>query len=370
MQNLTDFFDAELAPVVRRMADRSWSSDRDPDAAADADTDADNADVRAMVWQGLVGIGALRLRLPREAGGTGASHQDLATVSEHLGKVLYQGPFLDTVTATELLRTADRPDILAAIADGASIALAVRADGAASPAVPGAMAVDGDTVDAHRCFVGFAGEANQLLVVGTTGDGEVRAALVPPDHPTVTLRRQEDVTCGELYDVRLAATPVAMWWGDADSWAQVLATARIRQAGYLVGLAQGAFDLTLEYAKEREQFGQPIGRFQAVAFRLSALAVRIDGARLLTHAAAREADEGDDPRASAAQCLAAAADVARAVATEAMQIHGAIGLTTDHDAQLYYRRVAVDALLFGSPTQLRTEALPLLVTQMAAVRPG
>jgi alkylation response protein AidB-like acyl-CoA dehydrogenase len=344
---LAGFFDADLVPVVRRMAYRPGhlSGGGEQDRA-----------VRAMVWQGLVSLGIPDL--PRSPG---AGQETIAAVAEQLGGVPYQGPLLDTVTATELLVRTGGSDLLP---PGASVAVAARGDATASLTEPAGMSIDPDaaTVTARRDFVGFAEDVDHLLVVGRTPAG-VRAALVPRDHPGVTVRRHEELGRGELYRVELAAVPVAGRLVDGDGWAAVLATARIRQAGYLVGLAQGALDLAVGYARRRHQFGQPIGRFQWIAFRLSALAAQIDAVRLLTRDAARQADRVDarsDVRFAAAQCLAAACELARSTTTEALQVHGAIGMTSDNDAQLYYRRVAVEALWLGSPTELRAEALPLL----------
>ncbi|MEV6931336.1 acyl-CoA dehydrogenase family protein [Dactylosporangium sp. NPDC051485] len=334
MNAFAEFLDAQLAPLVRRMADRP----RRPDE------DAELRDVRAVVWQGLVGIG-----LP-------AAQTDLVALAELLGSVVYQGPLLDTVTAGELLAHAGLPGL---IGRHDAAALAIRAHGTADPADLAPVAEADGRLTARRCFVGFAGEVEHLVVIGD------RLALVPREHPTVTLRRYEETGRGELFDVRFAGTPVTAWIGGGEHWRAALATARIRQAAYLVGLGQGALDLAVAYATERRQFGQPIGRFQALAFRLAELRIRIDAARLLTRAAARDADRGHDVRLAAAQSLATAAELARAVTTAAMQIHGAAGMTSDSDAQLFYRRAAIESLWLGSPTQLRAAAAPLLAARIA-----
>lgn len=343
MERLAEFFDEELTPMVRRMAYR-------PQRVTAAT--ADNQAIRAMVWQALVGPDTM------PADGTRLPQQELIAVAEQLGAVLCQGPLLDTLVAAELLRASARSALLPR---GASVALAVREDGAANPAEPANMVVDRneEVVDAHRSFVGFAADVDHLLLVGRTPAG-VRLALTPRDHPTVSLHRHEDLGRGELYRVRFSGTPVTAWLSDGKHWTDLLATARIRQAGYLVGMSQAALDLAVTYAKSRRQFGQPIGRFQWVAFRLSALTATIEAARTLARDAARDADRGVDPRFVAAQCLATAAKVAREVTTYALQVHGASGLREDNDAQLYFRRAAIEALWWGSPTQLRAEATPLL----------
>jgi alkylation response protein AidB-like acyl-CoA dehydrogenase len=348
MERLAEFFDEELTPMVRRMAYRP----RHVTAAT-----AENQAARAVMWQGLVGmIRADTTRLQR---------QELTAVAEQLGTTLYQGPLLDTLVAAELLRAADRSDLLVR---GAGLALAIRQDGAANPTRPADMLVGTgeNTIEARRSFVGFAAEVDHLLVVGRTPAG-VRLALTPRDHPTVSLHRQEELGRGELYRVQFSGTPVTDWLGDGEHWAELLATARICQAGYLVGMSQAALDLAVKYARSRRQFGQPIGRFQWVAFRLGMLTAKTAAARTLTRHAARDTDRGADPQFVAAQCLATAAEVAREVTTDALQVHGASGLREESDAQLYYRRAAIEALWWGSPTQLRTEAAPLFRARLTDV---
>ena len=248
MKRYADFFDAE--------SHSAHPADGGPAArpSAPASSAADNKEIRAMVWQGLVGLG-----VP-------AGQEELVILAELLGSALYQGPLLDTISATELLRRTGAGQWVTEIAHGASVALAIRADGCASPAELAPMMVGGDgtTIDAQRCFVGFASEVDYVIVVGAP-----TLALVVRDQSTVALRRYEETGRGELFDIRLAGTPVTTWLGGVDDWQQVLANARIRQAAYLVGLSQGALDLAVGYAKKRRQFGQPIGRFQSLAFRLS-----------------------------------------------------------------------------------------------------
>jgi len=269
-----------------------------------------------------------------------------------------------------LLSAAPAPaDVLATMIAGAPVALAIRERPGDSQAVPGRLTVHGEDggIHADRCFVPFAAEAEFLLVIGDTCDG-IRMALVRRDDPAVTLRRHDEVSRGELYAVRFTGTPVTSWFDGpvrgADRWQAALAAARIRHAAYLVGLCTGALDLTVAHAKTRRQFGQPIGRFQAVALRLAATATRIQAARVLTYASAWEYDQGHDGRLDAARTLALVADTARETMTEVMQIHGAFGTTEESDAQLFYRRAGVDTPWLGSPTQLRAEVLSFMTDRI------
>ncbi|MCR3750112.1 acyl-CoA dehydrogenase family protein [Lentzea californiensis] len=306
---IADFFDDELAPMVRRMADRPRTGEDSAESEA--------REIRKMVWQGLIGLDAL-------------DASDTAELAELLGSVLYQGPLLDTITARELLPDNDIGE--------APVALAVTDE---------PWSVQDDRITARRAFVGFAAEVDHFLVGGVDGGG-LRLALVSAGHPSITMRRYEDTGRGEAYGVEFAGTPVTTCAGSSAEWEGALAKARVRQAAYLVGLAQAALDHAVDHAKTRRQFGQPIGKFQALAFRLSELSMHIDATRLLVR--------DRDAAAHAAANLAAASDLARTVTTQTMQIHGAAGMLTDNDAQLYYRRAAVEAVRLGTPSQLRRES--------------
>lgn len=365
-ESLAEFFEEELVPVVRRMADRS------PYAGIE-----ENPEIRAMVGEALAGLGLLRLRLPPEHGGLGLGHEAPVAVAEQLGAVLYQGTWQDTVTAGELLVRAGagrHDELLTALGAGedGGITLAVRSGGAGTTLEPAPMTVDraGGTVTARRDFVAFVPETARLLVLGRTEDGAVTGAVVRNDAPGLTVRRHEELGRGELYAVGLDGTPVQAWLElDGAIWPEVLDGARLRQAAYLVGLSQGALDLAVGYAKSRRQFGKPIGHQQALALRLAGLAARLDAVRLTVRAAAWEADHATGAgavRLRAAQTLAMAADLARRTTGEVMQVHGAYGMTEDSDAQLFYRRAAVESIWLGSPAELRGEVVPLLKERLTA----
>jgi hypothetical protein len=313
---IADFFDEDLTPLVRRMADRPRVNG--------GDSDDDRREIRAMVWQGVIELGALD---------TSDDASDTVRLAELLGSVLYQGPLLDTLTAKQLFRNDD----IGFDIGQTPVALAVAAE---------PWSIQDDAITARRTFVGFATEVGYFVVGGVDTDG-LRLALVRADHPSITMRRYEDTGRGEAYEVEFAGTPVAGWAGSSSEWEAALANARVRQAAYLVGLAQAALDHAVDYAKTRRQFGQPIGKFQGVAFRLSELSMHIDATRMLVY--------DRDAAAHAAANLAAASDLARTVTTQTMQVNGAAGMLSDNDAQLFYRRAAVESVRLGTPSQLRRE---------------
>ncbi|MGH9050841.1 MAG: acyl-CoA dehydrogenase family protein, partial [Acidimicrobiia bacterium] len=129
----------------------------------------------------------------------------------------------------------------------------------------------------------------------------------------------------------------------------------------MVGTAQTIFDVTLEYAKQREQFGVPIGSFQAIKHKFADMLVALERARATGYFAALTIAESDDRRGLAvASAKAAAGDCARRIAREGIQIHGGIGYTWEHDMHLYVRRARAGAALFGTAPDHRAKVADLL----------
>ena len=128
-----------------------------------------------------------------------------------------------------------------------------------------------------------------------------------------------------------------------------------------VGAAQTIFDVTLAYAKQREQFGVPIGSFQAIKHKFADMLIALERARATGYFAALTIAEDDDRRALATSTAkAAAGDCAALLAKEGIQIHGGIGYTWEHDMHLYVRRVKSSALLFGNAAQHRARVADLI----------
>ncbi|GIM97043.1 acyl-CoA dehydrogenase family protein [Paractinoplanes toevensis] len=343
-----ELFGEDMRDDLRRMGNRELG------AGAIAPLDEDETDVRQAVWQTFCELGGLR----------GLTVAEQVVVAEKVGAALYQSPWADTAVAIELAAAAGHDDLGARMTDGEAVAVAVRERTGDEPDRPGRLDLDGG-VHAVRQFVAFAADVSWFLLAGVAAAGP-RLLLVPGDHPGVTWRRHDDIGRGDFYEVTFRGVPVAdvvelaAGAPAADAWAAALVTARIRHAAQLVGAAQAALDETVAYTRERRQFGQPVGSFQGPAFRMADLSTRVHAARLLTCYAAWLADEGDDARLAAYEALATAADLVRSAGTEAVQLHGAVGMTEEHDAQLFYRRAAVDALLWGRPTELRRAAAALL----------
>ncbi|MGY1687053.1 acyl-CoA dehydrogenase family protein [Geodermatophilus sp. SYSU D00804] len=270
----------------------------------------------------LADIGFLGITVPESAGGAGGSVLDLAVVAEQAGAVL-AGPSLVTAArAAVLLESA--PDLAAQLADG-SAALAVL-DGPVTGSAPSLDAADATL---------FLGLDDGALVAG---EGEV------------TPGRPMDATRG-LASVRMTSRRVLA--EDAGQlWARARQVGAVVLAAEDLGAADRAVLMAVEYARQREAFGRVIGSYQAVKHMLVDAWVGVDQLRSLVWWAAWAADSSpaELPLAAAA-AKAYAAEVAERATETAIQVHGGIGFTWEHDAHLYWRRAKVDRLLLGDAAE-------------------
>ena len=254
--------------------------------------------------------GVAALVVPEELGGAGGELADAAVVMEELGKGLVPTPLLGTTLAELALLTADDPDTgaLERLAEGVSIgAVVFDAD----------HVVNGDVAD-----VVIAADGTTL-----TRWTEFTAQPVVTMDPTRRLARVEAQGTATL-----GPDP-----GLAD-------TAAILLAAEQIGAASRCLDLTVAYTKDRVQFGRPIGSFQALKHRMADLFVAVRSARAVVDAAVAEPSS-----TSAALARFAASEAFSAVAGEAVQMHGGIAITWEHDIQLYFKRAHGSAQLFGPP---------------------
>ncbi|MEU3060980.1 acyl-CoA dehydrogenase family protein [Streptomyces subrutilus] len=337
------------------------------------------------LWQQLAReLGLPGLAVAEEYGGVGCAPGDLALACEEAGRVLLPSPLLATAVlavplVTALGTAAQRSELLPPLAAGGlTAALAVP-----GPALATALALAGDDTGGEWAGGGRAGgvqaradadgagwrlygEAAQvldghsaalLLVAAHTGGfarGRTLLFLVREDAPGLARTRQSvlDETRPqarvELRDVpaRLLGTEDADVLGALAGAGRTAAAALAAEA---VGAAGQALARTVEYVREREQFGRSIGSFQAVKHRLADLYVQVQAARSAAYYAAWDPAQG-------ALALAQALEALRVTAGEAIQLHGGIGFTWEHDAHLYFKRAAADELLFGPVHRLRAHA--------------
>jgi alkylation response protein AidB-like acyl-CoA dehydrogenase len=257
-------------------------------------------------------VGAAALVVPEELGGAGGEFADAAVVLEELGKALAPTPLLGTTLAEIALLSADEPDAetIERLAEGSAI---------------GTVVFDPE-------FVINGGVADVVVAAdGTTLTRwtEFTATPVGTMDPTRPLARVQPAGTAVI-----GADP-----GLAD-------TAAILMAAEQIGAAAKCLDLTVEYTKDRVQFGRPIGSFQALKHRMADMYVAVQSARAVVDEAVAE------PSAtSAALARLAASEAFSKVAAESVQMHGGIAITWEHDIQLYFKRAHGSAQLLGPPRE-------------------
>ncbi len=323
------------------------------------------------LWQRLCGeIGVAGVAIPQRYGGAGAGQVETCIVMEELGRGLVPSPMLGSavLAGQALLACGDDQAcrrLLPGIASGATVAALAWAPRAGrwDPTEP-ALAARGSghtwalTGEAHHVLDGDT--AGVLLAAARAPDG-TGLFEVDPAHPAVTRRAVTTMdTTRRLAVVALEGAPGRCLGPGAG--VRALARARdlacIALAAEQAGAAQRALELTVAYTKTRVQFGRPIGAFQALQHRMADLHVLVESARSLCYAAANaadiEADCGADPARLEMLAAAAKAHCSQALiraAAQMIQLHGAIGITWEHDAHRYFKRAHGTGQLFGRPEE-------------------
>ncbi|MFF0011535.1 acyl-CoA dehydrogenase family protein [Streptomyces sp. NPDC005374] len=372
-------FELSDEQAMLRAASRDLLSDHSPvdrvRARLDRDEDAD-----PELWSLAARLGWPGLALPEEYGGAGQGLVELALVAEEAGRALGRVPFLPTVIVGRALAATGTPrlraEVLPGLAAGSSWATWAVAEPHAPwtlDAVRATVRAEGDefVLDGVKTAVQDAAGADWLLVTALH-ENEPASFLVARNTPGVTVRRQRvlDPTRA-LHEVgfeavrvpsdrRLDAGPAAIQ--------RLLDDAAVLHCADALGVMERILELTVEHVGRRVQFGRPIGAFQAVKHACADMALRVHGTRAATYYAAMAAD-ADSPDAARSACAAAAYASACAgeVAARALQLHGGIGFTWEHDLHLHLRRAKADGVLYGDAGVHRARLCTLLRPAPATV---
>jgi acyl-CoA dehydrogenase len=319
------------------------------------------------VWHRLAGeLGLPGLAIAEEHGGAGFGLRELAVAFEEAGAFLLCSPLFATAgLALPLLQAAGDDAAITRYAPGiasgeltATVAYAEQ-DGRWSPqdvTCAATQTPDGWVLDGMKNYVVDGATAGLLLVIARTNTGELGIYAVDGDAagltrtPLVTL----DLT-RKLARLVLDAVPATrIETPDAvDAIVRACAVARTLLAAEQVGGAQRCLDMTVEYAKTRMQFGRPIGSFQAIKQKLAECLIHVESARSAAYAAA-EAGASGDPEFEHISAIASltCGEAYRMVSAQAIQLHGGIGFTWEHDLHLYFKRARSSALLLGTSAEL------------------
>jgi alkylation response protein AidB-like acyl-CoA dehydrogenase len=320
------------------------------------------------LWRRMAELGWMGLVFPEKYGGSGRSFLDLAILLEEIGYNIVPGPFFSTVVLGGLAILAagneeQKMEFLPRIAGGGMIlSLALTEPSASYDAASvetEAIARNGQyVIKGTKLFVLNANVADYILCVART-----KETKYPEDGITVflvdarslglkctllkTLAR--DKQCEVIFDnVTVSEKNVV---GKKDKgWPivrDILQKAAVAKCAEMVGGAQAALDMAVNYAKERVQFGRPIGSFQAIQHYCANMAMDVNGSRFVTYKAAWKLGEGLPAALDAAIAKAWVSEAYGRVTLSAHQIFGAIGFTMDHDIHLYYRQAKAAEIVFG-----------------------
>ncbi len=332
------------------------------------------------LWRAMAELGWTGLLFPEGYGGVGLGLIELSIVLEELGRSLAPVPFLPTLIAgtaiSEAGDEAQKREWLTRIAEGRAVATLAIAEerGSERPAdleLPARRSGTGWSLSGRKLFVPDAGIADVLVVVARTGgDAEngLGLFLVPRETPGVRiesmrsmdlLRRLHEVA---FEDVELPAT--ALLGGRAEAGAALrrsLDRALVMICAEMVGGAEKCLEDSVRYAKERVQFGKPIGVNQAIKHKCADMLFQVESARSITYYAAWMAHQGHEEAAlTAAMAKSYVSDAYRHCAAENIQIHGGVGFTWEYDCHLYFKRSKSDESWLGDGPTHRERVAQML----------
>jgi alkylation response protein AidB-like acyl-CoA dehydrogenase len=284
-------------------------------------------------------LGLMGVAVPETAGGLGGSFVDAAVVIEEAGRGLWPVPIVTALAAVSAVGKSEGvSDVLAELVGGDHRAAVVSGD---------QVVVSTARLTGEVDQVIGAQDADRLLVATTDGLWLIESTYSKSD-TRIGLDRLRPLSTVHLADAR------GRLLGDAAAAARAVDVLRVALAVEAVGVAQWCLDTTVAYLKTREQFGRPIGSFQALQHRASELAVELSAATSTAYYAAWAVDGAPDELPVVAPLAkSACTESAYRIAGEAIQMHGGIGFTWEHDAHLYFKRATALRLLLGDSHQQR-----------------
>lgn len=320
------------------------------------------------LWKKMAELGWMGLAYPEKYGGNGGSFLDMAVLLEEMGYNILPGPFFSTVVLAGLAildsgSEDQKKEYLNKIVNGdiiMTMAL-MEEDGTYSAGSINATAEakgDGYVLNGTKLFVPDANVADSIIVAartkkGSKGEDGITLFIVDAKSAGVKIKLLKTLARDKLCevilkDVKVAKTSII---GKADEgWKviqKLLMKAAVAKCAEMVGGSQASLDMAVSYAKERVQFGHPIGSFQAIQHYCANMVTDVDGSRFIMYKAAWSIAEGLPSEMLASMAKAWTSDAYKRVTLLAHQIFGAIGFTMDHDMHLYFRRAKSGELAYG-----------------------
>jgi len=328
----------------------------------------------AELWKEMAGLGWTGLAFPEKYGGSDMNFLDLAVLLEEMGRACLPGPYFSTVvlgglTILDIGSEEQKEEYLPKIASGEAICTLALTEASASydaAAIETKATADKDgyIINGTKLFVPDANVADYMLVVARGDEkskGEAGISLFIVDGKsqgishTVLKTIANDKLCEVVFDQ--VKVPKENILGELNQgWPEVqkiIQRAAVAKCCEMVGCIQQALDMTVDYAKERKQYDRPIGSFQVIQHYCADMATDVDGTRLSAYQAAWMLSQDLPCTQEVAIAKAWAGEACQRVMALAHQIHGAIGVTIDHDLQYYTRRAKAAEVSFGDASFYR-----------------
>lgn len=330
------------------------------------------------LWRQLAGLGWPGVAFPEQYGGTGGDFLDLAVLLEESGRALLPSPFFATVvlgglTVLDAGTAAQKQEILPALCSG-QLLLTLALTEASATYEPWGIATTATReggafrIDGAKLFVPQAHTADLLLVAARTTESAdpaqgITLFLIPSNAAGLTINPLATISADRQCEVILEGVqaPADAVLGVVDGGWPILHRALQRavagQCLEMLGGAAAVLEMTVEYAKQRTQFGRPVGTFQAVQHHCANMATDVEGCRHIAWQAAWKIASGEPAAREVAMAKAWVSSAYQRVCNLAHQCHGAIGFTKEHDLQLYTRRAKVQELSYGDANWHKETAL-------------
>ena len=329
------------------------------------------------VWAKLAELGWLGLLIPEAYGGSGLGFVDLTVILEETGRSLLPSPFLATLQGTLAVLRAGNPtqrkEILGGVAAGERIlSFAITEESGTEDArdleTRATRDGSGYRVTGTKLFVPDGQNADQIVVVARTGgagESGISLLLVDRGAPGLEVRPLESIDhtrrIAELrFDgvrAELLGEDLAGW----NVWRWVRDRALVALAAEAVGGVEKVLEDSVAYAKQRVQFGKPIGVNQAIKHKCADMLIDLESSRSITHYAAWNAAEDlEQTSLFASMAKAFTSDAYRRASAENIQIHGGVGFTWEYDCHLYFRRAKAIEVTYGDSVHHREQVAELL----------
>jgi alkylation response protein AidB-like acyl-CoA dehydrogenase len=305
-------------------------------------------DVDDKLWQRGAELGWIGIAVPEEHDGVGQGLVELCLVAEEIGRAAAPGAFIDSALIAVALARQGKPELVPALAAGD-----LKASWAHHGSVAGSYDADELVLSGRATAVQAAAASDWLLVTAASDKGR-RLVLVERTRASVEPRRTLDET-RRWYDIvldglRVRAADVVS--ADEAEIGWLTDAAAVLTAADSLGVGERLLEMTVGYVKVREQFGRPLSSFQSVKHKVADMLTTLKGARAATYYAAMALDAGvAEAAAGSSAAKAFTADGVAALAGEALQAHGGIGFTWEHDLHLYLRRAKVNEMLYGTAAE-------------------